>query len=187
MIDPFDIALAFNYRPENDGQGFHMTPNDPGGATSWGVTFGTWASWQRMHGAGALLSVFQTLGPDDFRPLYRAWFWNACRCDSLPLGVGLTVFDAAVGSAPAHAVRFLQSVLHVDQDGECGPITLAAAASASPAHVINELCMQREAFYASLPTFRYFGRGWDRRAEDCRRLALSLVNPLPAASGDQEH
>ena len=177
MTDPFETALAFIWRPDNDGQSFHMTANDPGGATSWGVTFSTWASWERLHGRQPALAVFRTLGMADFRPLYRAWFWNACRCASLPPGVDLTVFDAAVGSAPAHAARFLQSVVGADQDGEIGPLTCAAAARMPAADVINKLVATREAFYAALPTFRYFGRGWDRRAEDCRALALSMAAP----------
>jgi lysozyme family protein len=174
MTDPFDTALAFAWRPENDGQGFHNDPRDPGGATTWGVTFGTWSGWQRMHGAVPTLAAFQALGPDDLRPLYRALFWNACRCDSLHPAVALVVFDAAVGSAPAHAARFLQSVLHVAQDGAIGPVTLAAAAQQPPAHLVNALTLARESFYAGLAAFRIYGNGWDRRAEDCRRLALSM-------------
>lgn len=175
MSDPFDIAMDFVWRPENDGQGYHDSPFDPGGATTWGVTFDTWAAWCRLHKTMPTLSTFRTLGPLALLPLYRAWFWNACRCGDLPLGVGLSVFDIAVGSAPAHAARFLQSVVGTIQDGEIGPITLAATAALPAPHVINELCVQRESFYASLPTFRVFGRGWDRRAQDCRTLALSMA------------
>ncbi len=107
--------------------------------------------------------------------LYRALFWNACQCAALPLGVGLMTFDAAVGSAPLHAARWLQSVVGVPQDGEIGPQTIAAARRMPPATVINALATTRESFYASLPTFRYYGNGWDRRAQDCRTLALSMV------------
>lgn len=173
--DPFDPAFAFVERPDNDGQPCHVTPNDPGKATAWGVTFATWSAWQRMHGATPTLAAFQALTMADTSPLYRALFWNACQCGSLAPGVGLMVFDAAVGSAPLHAARWLQSVVGVPQDGAIGPQTIAAAGRMPAARIINALATTRESFYASLPTFRYFGNGWDRRAEDCRRLALSMV------------
>lgn len=176
--DLFGTALGFIWRPENDGQGFHDDPSDPGGATSWGVTFATWSGWARLHGLRAVtLDAFKSLGQPDFSPLYQAWFWNACCCGDLPAGVGLSVFDTGVGSAPAHAVRFLQSVLGVAQDGLIGPATLAAAVRTPPRRIIDALCVQRETFYASLPMFRIYGNGWDRRAEDCRHLALGLAAP----------
>jgi lysozyme family protein len=192
--DPFDAAIAFVWRPDNDGQGYHDDPRDPGGATTWGVTFATWSAWQRLHGTTPTLAAFRVLGPDDLRTLYRALFWNACQCGALPLGVGLVVFDAAVGSAPLHAARWLQQVVGVTQDGEIGPETIAAARRMPPVVTINALATTREAFYASLPTFRVYGRGWDRRATDCCLLALSMAGahtdstpePEPAGPGTQE-
>lgn len=171
----FDAALAFIWRPENDGQGFHNDPRDPGGATSWGVTFSTWCGWQIMHGARPTLEIFKTLGPAELTPLYRTLFWNAIHGDELAPGVSLMVFDAAVGSGPGNAARWLQATVGVTQDGAIGPVTLAAAARSIPARLVNSLASEREAFYARLPTFAVYGRGWDRRCEDCRRLALSLA------------
>ena len=173
--DPFDPAMSFVWRPNNDGQGYHDDPQDPGGATTWGVTFTTWSGWQRMHGAVPTLATFRVLGPDHLRALYRALFWNACQCAALPIGIGLMTFDAAVGSAPLHAARWLQSVVGVPQDGEIGPQTIAAARQMPVTTIINALATTRESFYASLPTFRYYGNGWDRRAQDCRVLALGMA------------
>ncbi len=174
-MSAFDDAMAFNWRPENDGQGFHDDPRDPGGATSWGVTFATWTAWQALHRAPADLETFRALPATAFLPLYHTLFWTAVQGDSLPPGVSLSVFDAAVGSAPAHAARFLQAVVGTVQDGMIGPVTLAAARALVPAQVITCLCEEREAYYARLPTFRIYGRGWNRRAEDCQKLALTIA------------
>ena len=102
--DPFDPAFAFVVeRPDNDGQPCHVTPNDPGKATAWGVTFASYGSaWQRMHGATPTLAAFQALTMADTSPLYRALFWNAKPVLlHYPTASASWVFgDAAVGSAP---------------------------------------------------------------------------------------
>jgi lysozyme family protein len=137
--DYFPTALAFVWRPDIDGQPYHVSPNDPGGATNWGVTYQTWAGWQRLHKQPASLPVFHALDKDAFQPLYRALFWNACRCSSLG-AVGVMVFDVAVNCGPGHGAGFLQTVLGVDVDNQIGPVTLGAFANKDPATVVRALC-----------------------------------------------
>lgn len=175
-----DIALPFVWRPENDGQSFHNDPRDPGGATSWGVTFSTWSGWQRMHSQSAAFATFHDLARDAFAPLYRTLFWQAVRGDEVHPAVAVSLFDAAVGSAPRHAIEFLQSVLGVDQDGVFGNVeTMPAVRSHDPADIVQRLWKARDAFYEALPTFRIYGNGWERRAADCERLSLSLITAPP--------
>ena len=82
LRDYFPTALSFIWRPDNDGQPFHDTPHDPGGATNWGVTYSTWTGWQQLHKLPVSMDAFKALGKDDFQPLYRAQFWNSIRCSS---------------------------------------------------------------------------------------------------------
>lgn len=181
MVDLFPTGMAFIERPENDGQPYHVSPNDPGGSTSWGVTFTTWAGWQRLHNAPVSMAAFQALPKEAFSPLYRALFWNSSRCGNMgPIGV--QVFDAAVGSGPGNAGLFLQHVLRAvgspyTGNSEIGPVMIAALLNTDAAKVNVSLCTEREAFYAKLPTARYFERGWDRRAEACRDLVAGLLKP----------
>ena len=72
LRDYFPTALSFIWRPDNDGQPFHDTPHDPGGATNWGVTYSTWTGWQQLHKLPVSMDAFKALGKDDFQPLYRA-------------------------------------------------------------------------------------------------------------------
>jgi lysozyme family protein len=175
--DPFTTALAFIWRPENDGQGFHDDPRDPGGATSWGATYATYTAWLAMHKLSMSLAAFKVLPQSAFTPFYRALFWQACRCDELPPGVAVSVFDAAVGSAPAHAIKFLQTAAGAVADGVFGPMTMAVVKGHAPDDLIRSMWLLRDKFYADLPTFRIYGRGWDRRAADCEALSLSFVAP----------
>lgn len=177
-----DVALPFIWRPENDGQPFHDDPRDAGGATSWGVTFSTWAAWRRLHAQPAWYATFQTLPRGAFAALYRALFWQAVRGDEVHPAVAVSLFDAAVGSAPLHAIEFLQTVLGVTVDGIFGNTeTMPAVRHADPADLVRDLWKQRDAFYSELPTFRIYGNGWERRAVDCERLSLSLIT-APAGS-----
>lgn len=174
LRDYFPMALAFIWKPNIDGQPYHATPHDTGGATNWGVTYATWTAWQRLHGLTTSLSVFRSLDKSAFEPLYRAQFWNACRCSSLG-PVGIMIFDCAVNCGPGHAAGFLQMVLGVGVDQQIGPLTIAAYAAVDPAMLARALCTQREDYYNNCAQAEYFCNGWNRRAEMCRDYVLSLL------------
>lgn len=169
----FDAAIEFALQPENDGQPYHVDAHDPGGGTAWGVTEATWAT-ALAHGyvAGELLADATQA---QCVAILRAMYWNACCCDNLPRGVDAAVFDMAMVAGPGRAVRLLQRVVGTVEDASIGPKTMLAVADAKPRDIVMKLTTADEAFFASLNTFCYFGRGWDRRAEDCQRLALSLL------------
>lgn len=172
--DYFDEGMAFVELPQDDGTGFHITANDPGKATSYGVTFNTWAGWQRLHSAPVSMALFKTCTIANFRPLYRSMFWNGCSCGSFG-AVGIQLFDCAVNCGPGHAAGFLQTVLDVQVDDEIGPLTIRVAQQTDQRALARALCTERETFYASRPGAVYFGRGWDRRAEAARDLVLDLL------------
>lgn len=179
MTDLFQDGMAFVWRPENDGTGLHTSPKDPGGATSWGATFTTWSAWQRMNNSAVSVEAFVAMAPGGFLTMFRSLFWNSCRCGNLG-AIGIMVFDAAMNCGQGHAAGFLQTVLRQGNpmlivDDQIGPVTVAAALNTDPRVLAVKLCTEREAFYATRPTAIYFERGWDRRAEDCRDYALSLM------------
>jgi lysozyme family protein len=172
--DLFSEAMDFIWLPENDGQPYHITTSDPGGATSWGVTYDTWASWRELHGDPVSMAGFKRVLRPDLLPLYRTMFWNACNCDALG-PIGIQVFDAAVNCGPGHAALFLQALIGVAQDRAIGPLTIAAARAQDQPALSRLLCSRREEFYATRLAARYFERGWDARAEACRDLVLSIL------------
>lgn len=174
LRDYFPTALDFIWKPEIDGQPYHVTPNDSGGATNWGVTYATWSSWQRLHKEPSSPTTFRALERDAFQPLYRALFWNSCRCSSLG-AVGVMVFDIAVNCGPAHGAGFLQTVLGVTVDNQIGPVTIAACLNKDPVTLAQALCAQRERYYKACSQAEYFCTGWDKRAETCRDYVLALL------------
>nr|WP_234835980.1 glycosyl hydrolase 108 family protein [Sinorhizobium meliloti] len=57
--------------------------------------------------------------------IYRRSYWPQCGVD-LPPGLDYAVFDFGVNSGPARAVKTLQKVVGVREDGHVGEQTLAA-------------------------------------------------------------
>jgi len=162
--------------------GFVNHPKDPGGATNLGVTIGT---AKRLgldvdgDGDTDIIDI-KLLKPADAAKVYRAEYWNKVRADDLPAGVDYTVFDFAVNSGPGRAVKYLQAAVGVEQDGLVGPVTLAAAAKANPAALINSLCDARLAFMRGLNTWPTFGKGWSSRVAGVRKEALAMARESPA-------
>lgn len=161
---PLDRALALVLAHEG---GWSDHPADRGGKTLWGVTEGTWRDWLARRRAPA--RPLSTMTKDEAREIYRALFWQPAGCEHLPWPAAYMVFDAAVHSGPARAVRWLQAALGVAVDGKVGPRTIAAAARISDAQLLA-MWKQRADHVAELvrrdPTQAAFLKGWMRRLGD---------------------
>ncbi|MGC9368388.1 MAG: holin-associated N-acetylmuramidase [Paracoccaceae bacterium] len=166
--------------------GYVNDPDDPGGATKYGVTL------QTMRRLGLDLTGDGQVGAADVKRLSRAQaveifiehYYRRPRIGELPEALRPSVFDMYV-NAGVNAVRILQRLLNdmgerVAVDGVIGPQTLAAAraaAAAAPDHIADAYGIARRNFYFRLadrrPASRKFARtraggkgGWIRRAEE---------------------
>lgn len=165
----FPRALALVLKHEG---GWSDHPSDPGGATMKGVTLATYRAYINKNGTKADL---RNITQAQLEKVYREQYWNKVRGDDLPSGVDYALFDFAVNSGPSRAVKFLQRILLVQQDGIIGPQTMAALARAKPEHVIEVLCAERLKFLKGLSTWPTFGKGWGRRVDDVELHALAMV------------
>ena len=104
---------------------------------------------------------------DEMETIYYSQYWQPIKGDSLPVGLSFAVFDYAVNSGVSKAVKDLQRLLHVSVDGNCGQVTIKAAAEATKnnaaATVISLYCEARLNFCKTLTTYNRFGAGWKRR------------------------
>jgi lysozyme family protein len=73
------------------------------------------------------------------------------------------MLDSAVNSGPSQAIRWLQSAVGVERDGDLGPRTLAAVRDHDPQLVAHEVCRLRLAMLRSLTTWPLFKGGWSSR------------------------
>lgn len=171
VASTWPAALDFVWQPENDGQDSHADPGDIGGWTRWGVTHEDWSDAVEH---GLVEGAFATASKSDLATVLRR-AWDALRCDELPAGVDLAVFNFAMVSTAGHAVHVLQWALGVQQDGAFGPVTMGAALRVPPVALIADFTADEDRYYAELPSFQRFGKGWLRRADDCQELALQLA------------
>lgn len=159
MSDRFDNWFEFVLRWE--GEKFEDDPDDPGGATKYGID-------QRSHPHVRI----RELTRDGAKQIYRAEYWNRVRAKDLPLGVGEVVADIGVNNGVPTASRWLQRATGQIEDGVIGPKTIAAAQRANKDELIDGLLTRREELYRSIGRGRQakYLRGWLNRNNDLRRF-----------------
>lgn len=166
--------------------GFVDDPDDPGGATNYGVTIHT------LRRLGLDLTGDGVVDVADVRALTRAQaeaifiehYHRRPALHLLPAAIQPTVFDMQV-NAGANAIRILQRLLRdmghdIAVDGVVGPQTIRAAQiaqEAAPGYLADAYGIARRNYYYALadrrPASRKYARrkdggkgGWITRAEE---------------------
>lgn len=156
--------------------GFVNHPKDPGGMTNLGVTKNVYEEW---IGHKVSEQIMRKLTPSLVAPLYRKKYWDVLKCDGIPRGLDLCVFDFGVNAGTNRSARYLQRLIGVAEDGLIGPKTLIAltkkAASDGVGSLIDELQDARRGYYRKLNTFPTFGRGWLRRVDEVEASAKKMA------------
>lgn len=179
MSARFDACLAHVLRAEG---GYVDLPADPGGATNMGITRGTLAAWR---GRPVSKQEVRDLSRAEAGAIYQAQYWQPMRCEELPAGVDLMVFDFGVNAGPVRSVKLLQRSALVRDDGAIGPITLEAVAYADPLVLITRLARGREKYYRALGN-EVFLSGWMNRTMACEAAAREMALRVREAEGAPE-
>jgi len=166
--------------------GYVNDPDDPGGATNYGVTIHTMRRLGLdLNNDGRVTAAdVRLLTRDKAESIFVEHYFHAPRIDRLPEEIQASVFDMYV-NAGGNAVKILQRLLrqmgrHVDVDGAIGPQTITAVKSAmlgAPDHFADAYGIARRNYYFRLadrrPASRKYARtrrggkgGWIRRAEE---------------------
>lgn len=153
--------------------GYSDHPLDPGGATHLGITI---AVLSKHRGRPVSKADVRALTWEEAATIYRANYWRPMRCDELPAGLDLAVYDCAVNQGVGRATRFLQQAAGARVDGVMGPVTVAAVSMADPATLLDEFMALRMHGYGMLQKlFRTFGLGWSRRLIGIHSFSRMLV------------
>jgi lysozyme family protein len=154
--------------------GYVNHPKDPGGATNRGVTQAVYDQWRKAHGHPH--QSVKAITEEEVQGIYRKQYWDKVRGDDLPVGVDMAVFDFAVNSGVSRAIKYLQGVVGVAQDGAMGPGTLAAveAKEAAGFDVAGAVTNKRLAFMKGLNTWPTFGKGWSARIADIGKVTVAM-------------
>lgn len=165
--------------------GYVNDPDDPGGATQYGVTLATLRRLGRdLTRDGQVDDAdVRAVTPQIAADIFVDHYFRAPRLGDLPEPLWPSVFDMYVNSG-SQAVKILQKLLcamrlEVAVDGSVGPQTVAAAQrayQAAPGHLVDAYGIARRNYYYALadrsPSLRKFARrrdggkgGWITRAE----------------------
>lgn len=163
MRETLPVALRLMFGDEG---GYSNRKSDRGGPTKYGITHRTLAAHLGVPSVSAERVKALTLAEAEV--IYRKSYWTQAGGDVLPKGLDYAAFDFGVNSGPNRAVKYLQRVVGVKQDGWIGEKTMAAV-NAYPGGVgalIIAYCAARMSFLKAIkgPTgFAANGRGWTIR------------------------
>ena len=154
--------------------GFVNDPDDPGGATKYGVTLNT------LRRLGIDITRDASIDVADVRALttvqatdiYVEHYFRRTGVGALPEVLQASVFDMYV-NAGSNAVKVLQRLLTsmgfpCDADGQIGPQTIRAAqmaAEAAPSHIADAYGIARRNYYYALADARPASRKYARRRD----------------------
>lgn len=166
--------------------GYVNDPDDPGGATKYGVTIHTMRHLGLdLNRDGRVTSAdVKKLTMDDAVDIFIKHYFDKPKISLLPVCLHASVFDMQV-NAGGNAIKILQRLLRefgesVSVDGALGPMTAAAAHRAyekAGLYLYNAYGIARRDYYFALadrrPQSRKYARtraggkgGWIRRAEE---------------------
>lgn len=158
MESNFNECLGFVLAREG---GWSDHPKDPGGATMKGVTLNTYSAWKKKP---MTKDQLRKITDKELHDIYHSLYWLPAKCDQLPTGLDLLVFDMSVNSGPVAAIKNLQRTLGLVVDGKFGPATRKAAEiHGKYEDTLIEYAARRIIFWTSLKTWATFGLGWATR------------------------
>ena len=172
--------------------GFVDHPNDPGGATNLGISMRFLVQLGDYDNDGYLegdidrdgdidVDDIRAMTPEDAAKFYHEHFWKKMRCDEInDEMLRLHIFDNGVNCGAIRAIKMIQVLVGVTDDGNIGPITLAAinARTKYPIWKVYEdvelpVLLWQEYAWARIQRYRYlatrneklaiFLKGWERR------------------------
>lgn len=144
----FDTALKAILKFEG---GYVNDAKDPGGETKYGISKRAYPNEDIKN-----LSLARA------KEIYKADYWDVCRCDNLPDPLALFVFDCAVNQGTNTAIRMLQEVVGVKADGVIGQKTILAAIQIPQEDALLYL-VARVFRYVRTNGFERYGKGWLKR------------------------
>ncbi len=200
-MDSIDTIAGEIVRREG---GFVNDPDDPGGATKYGVTIHTMRRLGLDITQDAQVDIrdVQHLSVKQAVDIFKKHYFYKPKIDQLPIPLQVSVFDMQV-NAGGTAIRLLQRLLNafgesVSADGALGPQSIAAVGRVwgkAPDHLVDAYGIERRNYYYRLadkrPKSRKYARkrdggkgGWIVRAEEfiAKRFHLTQQQHLERTS-----
>lgn len=163
----FDIYYPVLLKYEG---GYVDNPNDKGGATNLGVTIAQWIKngFDKDHDNDIDKYDLKLITPEDAKPIAKSKYWDRVKGDDInSQSIAELLMDWAYMSGSVTAIKKIQELLKLSQDGVIGNKTLSAINSADSKVLFEQLKARREKFFKAIvannPTQVVFLHGWINR------------------------
>ncbi len=147
-------------------------PKDPGGLTIWGI-----ASKYHPVAVARMDKMTVEESKNTAIEIYFNEYWSAGNCDKLPPITAQAHCDGCVNPGIGAAVRFVQKVVGVVEDGSFGPGTKKAVdiyvSKNDDKTFANAIIDLRKEYYDNKHN-ETFGKGWANRVRDLK-IFLKLI------------
>lgn len=151
-----------------EGNSFVCHPNDPGGATKWGVTIGTFRS---IYGRNKTVNDLKNMTEEQWNYIFKVHFWDKWKADQIESQSIANLVVDWLWTSGNYGIKYPQSVLGVTADGKVGPKTIAAINNYSnQKELFQKLWNRRKKHFEDIvknrPSSSCFLRGWLNRLSD---------------------
>jgi len=171
-----NLAQSLTYITGDEGSELNVSPDEPGGASKWGVTL---TDLSEVRGKVCTVADVAALTQDDASQIYGTRFATPIRFDELPAGVDYRMLDCAVTLGVTGAINALQMCLAMwPTTGVMDAPTLAAIKAATPAVLVLQLDAAWLTWKRGLTL-----TGWSKYGHGWRNRILKVRDRLPAMMG----
>lgn len=147
----FEQALAFALKWEG---WFSNHPNDPGGATNFGVTQKVYDAYRTKNSIP--VQTVKLISKEEVNSIYQKEYWNPTAANISDVKLAISVFDFAVNGGCSRSLKYLKL-------------------SGNDSKKFNEL---REKYYIDLASsntkLSVFLKGWLNRVEALKKYLLTI-------------
>lgn len=138
-------------------------PKDPGGSTLCGVTL---ATFRQFYGQDKTVDDLKKMTSYQWEAIMRT-YWNRCRGDQIESQSIAEIFVDWHINAGVNAIKQVQKLFCITQDGLVGPVTLKYLNSPNREIIFNRIKDAREQYYYTLVrknrSLAVFLNGWLNR------------------------
>lgn len=166
-----DFNLALPTIIQHEGDVFTDNPNDPGGATKFGLTL---SFIQGMVDSNFTVAELEDMHLDEATSIYLKYWWNKYNLGSIQnQELATKVFDTLVNLGPSGGTKQIQKACNethipTDIDGNLGPATITAL-NKKPLLILNNIKNSLVSYYKTIvshnPDESQFLKGWLTRAQ----------------------